>query len=110
MDKDALWKIATILIGLITSVTLTISGWALYEVVSHGRILSGIGSSRCTAEDCSRIRESISELQGRLTELSKGDPKAPDWLVNQIRDDKLRTSQDVAELKRRVEALEAKRK
>lgn len=103
-DGEQLWKAFFVVIALLSSVAISLASWVATEVIDLGRDIAGINSSRCTAQDCSSIRESISDIRSRVEGFPQDIP--PKWFLDKVNASDLHHSAKGNELERRIEVLE----
>lgn len=74
-DKEAgnenLWKAFFIVLGILVSLAISLGSWNSIEVIQLGRELASLSSSRCSAEDCSNIHQSLAGLEAQVSIISK---------------------------------------
>lgn len=103
-NNEQIWKLFIFVLGLLASGAFSLATWTALGVIENGNSLSSVTSSRCTAKDCSSIRESLADLRAQVSVIPKQVP--PKWFLDKVNQLDLRLTSEMSAIERRVSELE----
>ena len=83
-DMESKIKIRTfeIIISLLVTISISLSSWALLQIVEHGKMLAAIQGNRFTAADGLQVWREISAIREQIARLPTEFP--PKWFADRV--------------------------